>query len=390
MELIFPDRMTAADFLRSYWQKKPLLLPGAVRDFNCPLGPEELAGLACEPEIESRIVIQNGGHRPWEVRYGPFKEASFARLPASHWTLLVQDVDKHVDEVGTLLDAFTFLPDWRLDDIMISYAADQGSVGPHIDEYDVFLLQASGRRRWRIHTRPVPESDYIPELQLRILPEFEAQQEWLLEPGDMLYLPPRVAHWGIAEGDDCMTCSIGFRAPDYHEMAADWCDDIIRRQVPEGRYTDGELKPQSHRGEITRESLSNVDRLLESLLQQDEASRARWFGRFITEPKPHLQVSPRSETLTEADFTRRCMRQPALLRNNWSRFAYIRGDSGVDYLYSNGQEYPLPAELGGFLTLIGDHRRLAQDRLHPWLDIPDCRTLLTRLYNAGHLRFDDE
>lgn len=390
MKISFPEQLNNAVFLSNYWQRHPLFMPGALRDFGCPVEPEDLAGLACEPDIESRIVIEKGGSAPWEVRHGPFEETAFARLPADYWTLLVQDVDKHLPEVADLLDAFRFLPDWRLDDIMISYAADRGSVGPHIDQYDVFLLQANGRRRWRIHTRPVADDAFIPGLELRILPEFESEQEWLLEPGDMLYLPPGVAHWGIAEGPGCMTCSVGFRAPAYQEMADDWCTDMIRRQAPPGLYTDGELSVQPNHGEITRDCLDHVGEILDRVLEQDDESRSRWFGRFITEPKPHLDVGQRLEQLSEPGFMSIWRSQQLLRRNSWSRFAYIRGSRKQDYLYVNGAEYPLGSELGRFLALLSNHRQWQQDSLRQWLNHAACRQLLTRLYNQGHVGFDDD
>ena len=147
MPLRFPDNLNETRFLKEFWQKQPLLIRGGMAGYKCPLSAEELAGLACEEDIESRIVLEKDGAKPWEARTGPFQEAAFSALPESHWTLLLQDVDKHISEVASLLDSFRFIPDWRLDDIMISYAVDQGSVGPHIDDYDVFLVQAEGKRR---------------------------------------------------------------------------------------------------------------------------------------------------------------------------------------------------------------------------------------------------
>ncbi|MEJ2691995.1 MAG: cupin domain-containing protein [Candidatus Thiodiazotropha sp.] len=261
-ELHFPHGLTAEKFLARHWQKKPLLFRQALPGFPCGLEPEELAGMACEAGIESRLVLEKHGSTPWEARHGPFDEASFRRLPESHWTLLVQDVDKHWPEAARLLDYFRFIPDWRLDDLMVSYAVDQGSVGPHTDDYDVFLYQAKGRRRWKIHYQQVDEEAYIPGLELRILPDFEAEEEWLLEPGDMLYLPPNVAHWGVAEGE-CMTCSVGFRAPSLREMAAAWFEQTVEHHLPPTRYRDPPLRPQAAPGEIRADALSAFKELLQ-------------------------------------------------------------------------------------------------------------------------------
>lgn len=390
MELHFPDEIDATVFLRDYWQKKPLLIRGALSDYRCPLSPEELAGLACEEEIESRIVLEKGGTRPWEVRRGPFDADAFTRLPPSHWTLLVQDVDKHLPATTALLEAFRFLPDWRLDDIMISYAADQGSVGPHVDEYDVFLLQASGRRRWRIHTSPVSEQEYIPGLELRILPEFQPEQEWLLEPPDLLYLPPNIAHWGTAEGDNCITCSIGFRAPTLPEMASAWFDAIIQHSATRGQYRDTVVTPQNHPGEITNQAMGHAQRLVDEFLHREAADRGRWFGCFMTEPKAHLQVEPRSTPLTLEQFVQALGDCGCLTRNGWSRLAFFRGTEDQDYLFVNGEEIPLTKRLCGLLETITDHRQPTHGALAQWLEDPDAAGLLARLYNEGHFLFPDE
>ena len=180
---------TPAGFLQHYWQQKPLLIRQALANDALPtLSPDELAGLACETDIESRLILEKDGPHPWQLENGPFDAERFASLPESHWTLLVQDVDKFVPQVAELLQWFRFVPDWRIDDVMISYAIDQGSVGPHVDNYDVFLLQIHGRRRWRISTQPIADDNFIPDIPLNILQQFDAEQEWLLEPGDMLYL----------------------------------------------------------------------------------------------------------------------------------------------------------------------------------------------------------
>jgi len=394
MKLIFPDNITPAQFLRDYWQKKPLLMRAALPGYQCPLTPDELAGLACEPEIESRIVLEKDGVRPWEARLGPFSAESFADLPPSHWTLLVQDVDKHLPEVAELLQPFRFIPDWRLDDIMISYATDQGSVGPHIDDYDVFLVQARGKRRWMIHTREVSEEDYIPGLDLRLLPEFEAEHDWLLEPGDVLYLPPNVAHWGIAQGiaqgDDCMTCSVGFRAPTYQEMAAAWCDELIREHLPDGRYRDDKLSLQRANAEIQPAALRHVRERMDALMAVTTEHRDRWFGRFITEPKDHLQVLPIEHPLTPEQFTTAFESAGELERNGWSRIAFIRGEGEFDYLYVSGEEYPVNKRLKGMIEWISDHRRLSFNAATEWLQHAEGEALLTRLFNDGHLLIADE
>jgi 50S ribosomal protein L16 3-hydroxylase len=388
MELRFPKGLTPERFLRDYWQRQPLLLRQALPGFDCALEPDELAGLACEAEVESRLVLEKDGASPWELRHGPFAEQSFQNLPDSHWTLLVQDVDKHLPPVARLLDHFRFLPDCRLDDVMVSYAADQGSVGPHIDDYDVFLYQAQGKRRWKIHQRPVSGDDFIPGLDLRILPEFEAEQEWLLEPGDMLYLPPNVAHWGIAEGE-CMTCSVGFRAPTLRELASAWCESAIEQRVPSARYRDGTLRPQQASAEILPTALQAVQDLLREALQDDPEGQRRWFGRFITETKQNLQVEPPPSPLPTEAFLNRFRVEGVMYRNSYSRMAFSRGSKGQDSLFVNGQEYTLPSESGDFLPVITHYRELHFGYLGPWLEQPVYLQLVCDLYNDGHFIFDD-
>ncbi|MCU7935801.1 MAG: cupin domain-containing protein [Candidatus Thiodiazotropha sp. (ex Dulcina madagascariensis)] len=388
-KLNFPQGLTAERFLADYWQRKPLLFRQPLQGFPCNLEADELAGMACEEEIESRIVLEKHGATPWEARYGPFDEETFSQLPESHWTLLVQDVDKHLPDVAKLLDQFRFIPDWRLDDVMVSYAADQGSVGPHIDDYDVFLYQAKGKRRWKIHTRPVSEEQFIPGLELRILPDFETEQEWLLEPGDMLYLPPNVAHWGIAEGE-CMTCSVGFRAPSLRELASAWFDARIENRLPQRRYRDPPLKPQAAPGEILPSSLSAFKDLLQTCLQ-DPGQDDRWFGRFVTEAKDHLQVFPRERPMDEHAFLNRFREQAVIHHHGYTRMAFSRHErDDQDTLYANGQHYTLPSESGDFLPVITHYRELHFGYLQAWLDQPEYLALLCRLYNDGHLRFADE
>ncbi|MFB6273326.1 MAG: cupin domain-containing protein, partial [Salinibacter sp.] len=244
---VLGDR-SPADFLDTYWQTRPLVVRDALPNFRSPLSPEELAGLACEEDVESRIVLEEGGEHPWELRHGPFLSEDFLELPETHWTLLVQEVDRLIPEVGALLDHFRFLPDWRLDDVMVSYAPTHGTVGPHVDNYDVFLLQGAGHRRWKIGTAPVEDDEIVPGLDVRILADFEADEEFVLGPGDLLYLPPRVAHYGVSTDDACMTYSIGFRAPRHQDLVANFLQHAVDTIDPDARYSDPDLTPVDHPG----------------------------------------------------------------------------------------------------------------------------------------------
>jgi 50S ribosomal protein L16 3-hydroxylase len=213
------NNISITSFLTNYWQKKPLVIRQALPGFNSPISPDELAGLALEEEIESRIVWETPNQSPqWHLKRGPFTEKDFSSLPNSHWTLLVQGVDRVIPEVYALLDHFNFLPQWRVDDVMISFATLFGGVGPHYDNYDVFLYQAKGQRLWSLTSQKCKPENYIPELELRIMREFAVEEEILLEEGDMLYLPPHIGHYGISQSDECMTYSFGYRSYQGQEL----------------------------------------------------------------------------------------------------------------------------------------------------------------------------
>ncbi len=276
----------AEQFLAEYWQRKPLLIRNALPGFESPLDPDELAGLSLEEEIESRIVIEEGASCRWELHQGPFSEETFRQLPEENWTLLVQAVDLWLPEVKQLLEHFTFLPPWRVDDIMVSYAPKGGSVGPHFDYYDVFLLQGLGQRHWQIggigDKLCDEQSPREPDTALRILKDYPFEQEWVLEPGDMLYLPPQVAHWGTALGD-CITYSIGFRAPSAAEMLSDLANELLS-QSHSPHYKDPLLTPAMACEQISSQHIAQVRELLSSVLD-DEALLADWFARYMTTPK---------------------------------------------------------------------------------------------------------
>lgn len=375
--LRFPAGVTSEGFLRDYWQQAPLLLRQALPRVANPLSPEELAGLACEPDIESRLIVEQG-ESPWQVRYGPFDETDFAALPDTHWTLLVQDVDKHVPAAASLLDAFAFLPRWRLDDLMISYASDQGSVGPHLDAYDVFLVQTLGRRRWRISSRHYGDEDLLPDLDIRVLRRFDAQQEWLLEPGDVLYLPPGVAHWGIAEGEHCMTCSVGFRSPSQRELAASWFEHLLEHSSEQTRYRDPDCLPGHLGGQIPTQSITQVRALLEHPSNWSDAELSSWFGRFITEPKPHLAPEPPERLLAETEL-RATLDDGARLRASpVARLAYSDA-SATPQLFADGERYGLRRISPGLAALC-DRQAVGRELLGG-----DEDPLLTALYNQGSL-----
>lgn len=274
--------LTTAQFLAEYWQKKPLLIRQALPGIGEPIEADELAGLACEEQVESRIIRGSGAGNDWQQQHGPFDEQIFGELGDRDWTLLVQAVDHYIPEVAELKQRFRFIPDWRLDDVMVSFAAAGGSVGPHLDQYDVFLLQGQGRRNWQVGERITQAPALLPHPELQLLRDFNCSNDYVLEPGDMLYLPPGFPHWGIAV-DPCTTYSIGFRAPSHQEIISHYVDHALAAQAPQLRYSDAGVEPTSHPGLIDAVALKQLRDIIASLL--DEQQIADWFGRYMTAPK---------------------------------------------------------------------------------------------------------
>jgi 50S ribosomal protein L16 3-hydroxylase len=376
--------LTAREFLRDYWQKKPLLVRQAIPDFESPISPDELAGLALEEEVESRLVIEHG-ERPWELQRGPFNEDTFQDLPERDWTLLVQAVDQFVPEVAELLEDFKFLPKWRIDDLMISFAAPGGGVGPHFDNYDVFLLQAHGHRRWQIGQMCDADSPLLPHADLKILAQFEPTDEWVLAPGDMLYLPPCLAHCGTAE-DDCMTYSVGFRAPSAAEVLTHFTDFLGQFLPDEERYSDADIQPSEDPNQIQRDALERLKALLNEHMS-DERLLMTWFGQFMTEPKyPELVAGIEIE---EEDFLGSLEDGAILIRNPSARMAW--SEVGEDLvLFASGQSRLVSARLRELLKLICSADALHVENLGAWLADDEGRTLLWELVKQGSLGFADE
>jgi len=372
-----PLGMSSAQFLRDYWQKRPLLIRQAFPDFVAPIEPDDLAGLALEESALSRLIIHDEHRDRWKVKTGPLTEKDFATTPNKNWTLLVQDVDKWDADVAALLEHFQFLPSWRLDDIMISYAEPGGGVGPHVDQYDVFLLQGIGQRHWAINTDPNAPKDFRPDVELKQLQVFEPTHEWLLEPGDMLYLPPGLPHDGIAFGGPCMTISVGMRAPSQAELTGDLADYLAERLADEMRYADPDLAPAKAAGEIDRAAIARLKQALPFAAGLDDATLIDWFGRFITRYRNAQLPVPPEKSLTEAALLKQLDGGTQLLRHPWARMAWAKGKGGAT-LFVNGHAYLASAELA---------ERLCSERaLSPGGKIPAAElALLLALTNDGHL-----
>ena len=377
-----PLGMPATRFLRDYWQKRPLLIRNALPGFVSPLSPDDLAGLACEEQSLARIVLLDARRDRWTLRTGPFAEADFAKLPESHWTLLVQDVDKWDEDVAALLDRFDFLPDWRVDDVMVSYATDGGGVGPHLDQYDVFLLQGIGQRRWRICTDPRAPRDFRDGVDLKLLREFRPTHEWTLEPGDMLYLPPGVPHEGAAIGE-CMTFSIGMRAPSSSELLVAFAETVAAGLPESRRYADPDLRPAREPGEIDDAALRRARTALGQAGEMlDPQAVADFFGRFITSYRSaRAALPPRRKISAESVATD--LPRSVFERGPWSRFAWRRVPRGGAMLYVSGEQYACPPDWAR--ALCGRGRVLDGASLARLPSRGAGVTLLAKLINEGHL-----
>ena len=348
-----PGGLAPAAFLARYWQREALLVRAAMPGFAGVLTRDELFTLATRSDVESRLVCRDRGR--YTLTHGPFRRADLRRLPPTRWTLLVSGVNLHVDAGEALLRRFAFLSFARLDDLMVSYAAPGGGVGPHADSYDVFLLQATGRRRWRYGRQR--NHSLRPDAPLKILRRFTPAHDAMLLPGDMLYLPPDWAHDGVAV-DACTTYSIGFRAPLYQELAEAFLDHLRDTIALSGRYVDPGLRPQMHPARIDAAMQRQIARAL-SRIDFDTATIARFVGRYLSEPKPGIVFSAPLWTSPRA-FARKIARSGVAL----DRRTQLLYDSRM--LYLNGEDLALPRAGRGMLLRLADLRRLGAR---------DCATL---------------
>lgn len=379
--------MPVERFLSEHWQNKPLLVRGAVRDFPDPLTPDELAGLACEDDVESRIVREEGGAHPWEVTWGPHPEERFAELPDEGWTILVQELHRHVPEAALLLDRFSFLPNVRVDDVMVSFAAPGGGVGPHTDSYDVFLVQGMGERRWRYHTRPTKDVAFRPGLDLRILERFVPDADEVLRPGDMLYVPPGFAHEGVAV-TPCLTYSVGFRAPSYFEMRRDFVEGFSSCADASSLLVDPPLR-LGNPGAIPEGMLERVRHVIRSMDLSDDAID-RWFAAFATRLGPGRAMSPSARPKSEATLLARLERGGVVARSEEGRWAYLPSRSSQDglLLYVGGVEIDVPRAAAPFAkTLCASRRFDASELARACRRSRAARELVVRLFALDALSF---
>jgi 50S ribosomal protein L16 3-hydroxylase len=285
------DGANADEFLRNDWRRNARCFRAAIAGVDGLVDANELAGLACEDDVDSRLVFGTDEQDHWYAQSGPFEAKRFSELPESGWTLLVQSVDAYDDAVAALLDQFDFLPRWALDDIMVSYATAGGGVGPHFDHYDVFLIQSAGRRRWRVGQRCDDHTPLRDHDSLKLLARFETSAEYELEPGDMLYVPAGLAHWGSAIDDDCITCSVGFRAPAEGEVIAQAAQNLAETLGQHRRVTAGSEQRPTDRFALDENALDAIFDVWQSLDEQAvRTALTQALGALVTESRLALDL----------------------------------------------------------------------------------------------------
>lgn len=361
--------LTPARFLSQYWQKKPLLVRKAIPGFAGIVPSSALFRLAGRENVESKLFVRRGAH--WSVHDGPHPRPTFARLPRTRWTLLVHGLNLHVPAADALLRRFAFIPYARLDDILVSYATDGGGVGPHLDSYDVFLLQGEGRRRWRISTQRDRTLD--PRAPHRVLARFRPEHEWILGPGDMLYLPPGCAHEGTAIGA-CTSYSIGFRAPSAQELGTAFLDYLRDNLRLSGMYDDPDLRLQRHPAAIPPRMARRVEHMLRPVRIRRTDVR-RFLGEYLSAPKPHIVFSPPRAPLSGCRFETAAHRRGMRLDPR----TLLLFDGGWTYVNGEAIAVPMPQRVP--LRALADRRTLA-----PGAKLPRALcSLLHRWYLHGWL-----
>lgn len=375
-------------FLTEYWQKKPFVFRNALPHFNNPLSPDELAGLALEEDVESRLVYETPQQKPyWHLKRGPFNEQEFTTLPSSHWTLLVQGVDRIVPEVYALLDHFNFIPQWRIDDVMISFAAMHGSVGPHYDNYDVFLYQAKGCREWSLTTQDCNNENYLQDLELRIMKRFEVEEHLILEEGDMLYLPPHVGHYGISQSEECMTYSFGYRSYQGQELLDSLGDYLSEKAAFTDLYQDPNWSELKNTAEITDSAWKSARHLLQHILN-DEQTMKSWFGCFATrldqQAEQQLPLPLEDDELIElSEFINELKTVNMLYRDASCRFAYSEDNA----LYINGCEWDIDSVNPELIRLVANQRFITNESFKPYLTHQENQLFLYELWKLQWLNF---
>jgi 50S ribosomal protein L16 3-hydroxylase len=345
--------------------------------------------MACEEGIESRLICGSADNQQWSVEHGPLNKDRFSSLPDIYWTILVQDVDKYLPEAAALIEQFHFLPAWRIDDLMISYAEDQGNVGPHTDSYDVFLIQLLGKRLWKISDKQYSPDDLISDSEIRILKNFEQTDEWLLTPGDMLYLPPHIAHWGIAQGP-CMTGSVGFISPGQEQLFNSWADFTAEHLVQNMVYQDADISLSKTPGMIDDVSIERVTKMLKNVIDLRPDMIKKMFGQLVSETKTNLSetILP-PDSLLSASEVLESMAESDYICHPCVRMFYSFTNDDQPLLFANGETFELSPENTALVQLLCAQKHYPAGSFNDLIESQPAIELLVSLVNHGYIVADE-
>ena len=371
------NSLTEQEFLKEYWQKKPLLIKQGFRDFEDPLDANELAGLAMEESIESRIITNQ--NNDWQAHHGPFED--FELLTEQHSTLLVQAVDHWHPDAAQILEPFRFIPNWRIDDLMISYSTPGGGVGPHLDQYDVFIIQGEGKRHWRVGMPDSNLKQFAQNKSLLQVEQFPAVIDCILEPGDILYIPPGCPHEGYAV-ENAINYSVGFRAPNQQDLLSSFADYVIDKEVGNTRYSDPLLETRESKGLLSNSETDKVKQLLASLLQDDALFKS-WLGQTTSEPKHEMDLMPPEDLYTPDQVAQLIDESEEVFeRLGGTRAIYQHTDNEL-ILSVNGQNFLLPKTDLAVVKLLTDDVSVTAEQIKSSKNSLKFTQSFTTLLNEG-------
>ena len=354
-----PNVFSQEDFLRDYWQKKPVVIKQGFIDFKDPISAEEIAGLACEETVQSRLIHKEG--EQWLAAFGPFQD--YQHLGNKNWSLVVQALDNWSPEAAKMIEPFRFIPHWRLDDLMVSFATPGGSVGPHIDWYDVFICQGSGRRRWRVGDTG-DHKEFAAHAALLHVEPFEAIIDVELEPGDILYIPPGFPHDGVTL-ETSLSFSVGFRTNSSQNLLSGFADHLIDNESATELIVDPSRQATQNSGAIDDQDFSLIKAQMQKALDNDDRLR-EFLGAFLTDPKHELDLLPGEDDL-QASEIKEALAEHDLMRLGGIRAFYFTQTIDQGICYINGESVAFPADIAPVIKLLCDNVCITPNMLSPWL-----------------------
>ncbi|MBQ4847746.1 cupin domain-containing protein [Pseudoalteromonas sp. MMG005] len=370
------NQLSQAEFLSQYWQKRPLLIKGGFTEFEDPIEPEELAGLAMEESIESRLITNH--NNDWQSFHGPFED--FAKLTDQHSTLLVQAVDHWHPVAAQLLEPFRFIPNWRIDDLMVSYSTPHGGVGPHLDQYDVFIIQGQGKRHWRVGLPDTSLKQFAQNKSLLQVEQFNATIDAVLEPGDILYIPPGCPHEGYAV-ENALNYSVGFRAPDQKDFLSGFADHLIDSETGNTRYSDPMLSLRDSKGELSSQEVAGIQALMQDALNDPDQLK-HWLGAMLSQPKHDMDLAPLDPPLQHTELESYITPNDIIERAGGVRAIYQKLAHSI-VLSVNGETFNLALKHLEAIKLLTDFPCFSASMLEESLNCIEFAQMLTKLINEG-------